>query len=92
MSSFTNILDITGGLWGSDLTPEVAQDLLYWPKATQTLEASQSDGHLWLVVVIGVVFRELGVQPSRKLLDGRRGVREVIILTSSLAASLTQIK
>lgn len=59
------MLDRPGSLWGSELTPEEAQDLFYWPKATQALEASQSDGHLWLVVVVGVVFRELGVQPGR---------------------------
>lgn len=57
-------MDGPGTSQGSGLTPEEAQDLLHRPEATQTLEAGQSDGHLRLVVVIGVVFRELGVQPS----------------------------
>lgn len=50
------------------LTFKEAQNLLHWPETTQALEASESDGHLWLVVVVWIVLRKLSMETSGKLL------------------------
>lgn len=46
------------------LTLQESQDLLHWSEATEALEASESDGHLRLVVVVWIMFRKLSVETS----------------------------
>lgn len=46
------------------LTMKEAQDLIHWSETAEALEVGQSDGHLWLVVVIWIVLGKLSVEPS----------------------------
>lgn len=55
------------------LTPQEGGDLLDGSEAAQALEGGERDGHLGLVVGVGVVLGELGVQLGRQLLP--RGQR-----------------
>lgn len=57
----------------SILTLEEGDNLLHGPEATHALEGGEGDGHLGLVVGIGVVLRELGVELRCQLLQ--RGER-----------------
>lgn len=55
------------------LTPQEGGDLLDGSEAAQALEGGERDGHFGLVVGVGVVLGELGVQLGRQLLP--RGQR-----------------
>lgn len=40
-------------------TLKEAQDLLHWSEAAESLEARESDSHLWFVVVVWIVLWKL---------------------------------
>lgn len=58
------------------LTLEEGDDLLHRPKAAQALEGGESDGHFGLVVCVGIVLGELGMQLCCQLLE--RGQRSCV--------------
>lgn len=51
------------------LTLKEGDDLLHRPKTAQALKGGERNGHFGLVVCVGVVLGELGMQLCRQLLE-----------------------